>query len=99
MKKFTKKKPAYQERAKESKRWLKGLKEIPEYWLPQAAKVKNLERFREILKQERIQNWLKEKFNIENPDKLSRDELKNIKEQITNMKRIMPPEEWESKKL
>jgi hypothetical protein len=53
-----------------------------------------LERFRKILKQESVKDWVQKKFNIENPDKLSDAGLKSVKEQIMKIERIIPPEEW-----
>lgn len=91
--------PDYQSRRKEQKRWARGLKEIPEYWLPQAAKVENLERFRGILKQERIKDWLKDIFDIDDIDKLSETEIKNLQQKIRDMERIMPKEEGAESKF
>ena len=42
----------------EQERWLRGLREIPEYWLPEMAKVENNDRLMKIVRVERIQPFL-----------------------------------------
>ena len=58
----------------EQQRWLRGLREIPEYWLPEMAKVENESRLMKILREERIQPFLQ--LHGIDPDRISPDELR-----------------------
>ena len=76
--------------ARNEDRWMRGLREIPEYWLPQTAQVESLERFRYILGHQRIQKWLEENFSIFNVSNLTDREIEDIRERIKQVKRAMP---------
>ena len=71
-------------------RWMRGLTEIPEYWLPQAAKIEELKRFRYILGHERIKRWLKKNFSLCKVNDLTDREIGEIREKIKKMERVMP---------
>ncbi|MFQ6083630.1 MAG: YdcF family protein [Candidatus Aminicenantia bacterium] len=73
-------------------RWIRGLKEIPEYWLPQAMQIENVKRCRCILSHERIRGWLKNNFSISDVKSLSDKEIAKIREKIKRVKRIVPKE-------
>jgi len=76
--------------ARNEARWMRGLREIPEYWLPKAAKIESLQRFRYILGHQRIQKWLKENFSVNKVSNLTNREIGRIKEKIGKMERVMP---------
>jgi len=76
--------------ARNEARWMRGLREIPEYWLPQTAKIESLQRFRDILKLGRIQKWLKENFSVNKVSNLTNREIEEIKEKIGKINRVMP---------
>lgn len=70
-------------------KWMRGLKEIPLYWLPQMAKVENLQRFRYILGHERIKRWLGKNFSVCKVKDLTDREIGEIREKIKKMERVM----------
>lgn len=76
--------------ARNEGRWMRGLRKVPEYWLPQVAKVESLERFRYILGHQRIQKWLEENFSISNVSNLINREIEEIRKKIKQMERVMP---------
>lgn len=55
---FDPEKESYAKIIVEQKRWYYGLREIPEYWLPQMAMIENPTRLRRILQTEHIQPFL-----------------------------------------
>lgn len=77
-------------RAKNIGRWMRGLREIPLYWLPQITKIENIKRWKHIICQPRVRDFLKEKYGIAYPEKLSQNQLFKLQEEIKKEKRIMP---------
>ena len=77
-------------RAENIDRWMRGLREIPLYWLPQIAQIENPKRWKYILCQPRIRDFLKERYEIAYPEKLSQNQLFKLQEKIKKEKRIMP---------
>ena len=77
-------------RAKNIGRWMRGLREIPLYWLPQTTKIENIERWKHIICQPRVRDFLKERYGIAYPEKLSQNQLFKLQEEIKKEKRIMP---------
>ncbi len=71
-------------RAENIDRWMRGLREIPLYWLPQIAQIENPKRWKYILRQPRIKDFLKEKYGIAKSEELTLQEI------IKKEKRIMP---------
>ena len=58
----------------EQERWLRGLKEIPEYWLPEMANIENDDRFLKVLQIERIRPFLQ--YHGTDPGSTSPDDLR-----------------------
>jgi len=73
--------------ARDEKRWMRGLHEIPEYWLPQAVQIESLERFRYILGHQRIQRWVEENFFVSHVSGLTDREIEEIREKIKMMEK------------
>ncbi len=69
-------------RAKNISRWMRGLQEIPLYWLPQMAQIENPKRWEYILCQSQVRDFIKEKYGITKPE--------GLREEIKKEKRIMP---------
>ncbi|MCK5044335.1 YdcF family protein [Candidatus Parcubacteria bacterium] len=70
-------------RSTNTDRWMRGLREVPLYWLPQIANIiENPERWKCILRQPRLKDFLKEQHRIAKPEE--------IKKKIKKEKRIMP---------
>ena len=71
-------------------RWMRGLQEIPEYWLPQTAKIESIKRFHYVLGWLRIKNWLEVNFSVFDVSSLSGKEITELRKQISKIKRIKP---------
>ena len=71
-------------RIENTDRWMRGLQEIPLYWLPQIAQIENPKRWKHILRQPRIKDFLKKRYGIAKPEELALQEI------IKKEKRIMP---------
>lgn len=76
--------------AENEPRWMRGLQDIPEYWLPQAAKIESIKRFHYVLGWLRIKNWLEVNFSVFDVSGLSGKEITELRGQILKIKRIKP---------
>jgi len=81
----------HEEMLRRERRWSRGLREIPEYWLSNVRFLENPERLRSVLSAEqKVQEVLVE-YGIEDIDSASYEDIINA---LGKVERKIPPEEW-----
>ncbi len=84
-----------EEYARGERRWIRGLEEMPEYWMQGLQYIQDPQLLRGILQAEvQVQSVLREKFGITDIDEAS---IEEIKKALSETERRMPPEEWGNK--
>lgn len=76
-------------------RWSRGLKEIPEYWLPHATYINDAARLKKIISADPEATRLLNERGISDVEEASADE---IRDSLSKIDRVMPPKEWAERK-
>jgi len=88
---------SYRNMLLEENQYTRGLKEMPEYWIPNVAHV-NGERLRGIIQEnETLQKFLQEKFDtsVEDISDMDDEEFEELRKKLLAVERKMPPKEWQ----
>ena len=81
----------HEEMLRGERRWSRGLREIPEYWLSNVRFVENPERLRSVLSAEQKVQQVLAEYGIEDIDSASYEDIINA---LGRVERKIPPEEW-----